>query len=77
MRPLLTPWYQFGRGVQRTLRRPYLDIEVQPVSDGWMWRVTDLQGNLVGKGRAEVQVTACGRAMLTVMDIASTHQKKE
>lgn len=77
MRPLLTPWYQFGRGLQRTLRRPYLDIEVQPVSAGWMWRVTDLQGNLIAKGHAGVQATACGHAMLAVMDIASTRQKKE
>ena len=50
MRPLLTPWYPFGNGLQRTLRRPYFDAEVQPVDGGWMWRVANVSGAVVARG---------------------------
>lgn len=71
MRPLLTPWYPFGAGLQRTLRRPYLDAEVQPVSGGWMWRVSDLQGNVLARGQTMTQAMSCGRAMLAMMGEAA------
>ena len=71
MRPLLTPWYPFGNGLQRTLRRPYFDAEVQPVDGGWMWRVADVSGVVVARGHTLTQAMACGRAMLAMMGEAS------
>lgn len=71
MKPLLTPWYPFGHGLQRTLRRPYLDAEVQPVDGGWMWRVADVTGAVVARGHQLTQAMACGRAMLVMMGEAA------
>lgn len=42
MRPPTTPWYPFGRGYQSTIRAPYMDLEVQPDGDGWLWRVLSM-----------------------------------
>ena len=53
MRPLLTPWNVFGRGQQRTLRRPYLDAQVLPVDGGaWRWDVRTMDGQIVDIGAA-------------------------
>ena len=34
-RPAATPWYTFGGVFQSTIRKPYHDLEVVPVGDGW------------------------------------------
>lgn len=53
MRPPLTPWHNFGRGQQRTLRRPYLDAQVLPVAGGaWRWDVQTIDGQIVSIGTA-------------------------
>ena len=37
-RPARTPWYTLGSGYQSTIRKPYHDLEVVPVGDGWRWK---------------------------------------
>lgn len=53
MRPIITPWYRFGRGQQRTVSRPYLDAQVLPVAGGaWRWDVQTIDGQIVDIGIA-------------------------
>ena len=51
MRPIITPWYRFGRGQQRTVSRPYLDAQVLPVAGGaWRWDGRTMDGRIAANG---------------------------
>ena len=39
MREVISTWWPFGRGWRAVSRRPYLELEVRPVADGWRWTV--------------------------------------
>jgi hypothetical protein len=39
VREMMSPWWPFGRGWRAVFKRPYLELEVRPVSDGWRWSV--------------------------------------
>ncbi len=69
MRPRLTPWYAFGVGWQRTLRRPYLDADVQPAPEGcWVYRLTLADGTSVELGVRPSRLEAMAAATSRMLD---------
>jgi len=76
MRPPLTPWYRFGGGQQRTLRRPYLDAQVLPVAGGaWRWDVQTVDGQIVSIGTAPTRQAGRVAATAVLIDALEGGQK--
>ena len=68
MRPHLTPWYAFGIGWQRTLRHPYLDADVQPRGEVWVYRLTRCDGTSVELGVRPSRLEAMAAATSRMLD---------
>jgi len=69
MRPSISPWHAFGRGQQRTLRRPYLDAQVLPVAGGaWRWDVRTMDGRIVDSGTRPTCAAARVAATAVLLD---------
>jgi hypothetical protein len=76
MRPRLSPWYVFGIGLQRTLREPYLDADVQPSGEYWAWRVTKMGGDLVEVGLRPTRREACEAATAFMLKAKELHDER-
>ena len=76
VRPRLSPWYVFGIGLQRTLREPYLDADVQPSGEYWAWRVNKMGGDLVEVGLRPTRREACEAATAFMLKAKELHDER-
>ena len=71
MKPLLSPWYAFAKGWQRTLRKPYRDAEVMPVGDCWRYDVRTMAGDIEVIGVRPTRLEAMAAATSHLLRVKS------
>lgn len=67
-RPNVGAWQPFNRGAFAYVRKPYREIEVQPVATGWRWTVRTIaprsgQFTVLAEGLEPSQSAAKRRSM--------------
>jgi len=67
-RPNVGAWQPFDRGAFAYIRKPYREIEVQPVATGWRWTVRSIaprsgRFTVLAEGLEASEATAKRRSM--------------